>query len=225
MSTKSACSNQNQPTGECLIQSLQWRYAVKRFDSTKKISAENWKTLELALILSPSSYGLQPWRFLVVQDAAVRKALTPVSWNQTQVEDCSHFVVLAGRTSIDEKYIDRFIERTATIRKIPKESIASYAEMMKGDLVQGPRSKIISEWAARQTYIALGNLLTSASLLEIDACPMEGFIPDEYDSILKLKGFGYRSLVACALGYRHAEDKYAGQAKVRFSHEDVVQYI
>lgn len=208
-----------------LIEKLQWRYAVKKFDSQKKISESDWKTLEEALILTPSSYGLQPWKFLIVQDPKIRKLLTPHSWNQTQVEDCSHFVVFAAKTEVDSQYLDLFFGEMSRIRNVPKESFDGYRKMISSDLQQGPRSKMIPEWATRQAYIALGNLMTCAAMLKIDTCPMEGIVPSKYDEILGLNVTGYRTAVACAVGYRSAEDKYALAKKMRFGREQVVQTI
>lgn len=208
-----------------LIESLKWRYATKKFDNTKKISAKDWQTLEEALILSPSSYGLQPWKFLVITDPATRKKLTPLSWNQTQVEDCSHYVVFLGRNSMDEDYISKFIQTTADARGMQASVLDGYKNMMIGDLVKGPRSKIIGEWAARQVYIALGNFMTCAAMLGVDACPMEGIDPPKYDEVLDLKKTGYHTLVACAAGYRSKEDKHGTAAKVRFGAKDLIVHI
>ena len=208
-----------------LIEQLQWRYAVKKFDNQKKISSKDWKTLEESLVLTPSSYGLQPWKFLVIQDAKVRKLLTPHSWNQTQVEDCSHFVVFAAKTSVDDAYLDFYFDEISRIRGVAKETTAGYRKMIASDLQQGPRSKMIPEWAIRQTYIALGNLMTCAAVLKIDTCPMEGISPPHYDEILGLKNTGYQTAVACAVGYRSAEDKYALAKKVRFDRDKLVQTI
>lgn len=208
-----------------LLEQLKWRYAVKKFDNQKKISASDWQTLEESLILTPSSYGLQPWKFLVVQDPQIRKQLTPHSWNQTQVEDCSHFVVMAARTELDDAYLNFFFDEMARIRSTPKESFAGYQKMIASDLQQGPRSKMIPEWATRQVYIALGNLMTGAAMLKIDTCPMEGINPPKYDEILKLGSTPYRTAVACAVGYRSKEDKYAESKKVRFSREKLIQTI
>jgi len=208
-----------------LLEQLNWRYAVKKFDAHKKVSSSDWKTLEESLILTPSSYGLQPWKFILVQSPEVKKRLTPHSWNQTQVEDCSHFVVFAARTTVDDGYLDFFFDEMCRIRGIEKTSMAGYRKMIASDLQQGPRSKIILEWASRQTYIALGNLMTCAALLKIDTCPMEGIVPDKYDEILNLKQTGYKTVVACAVGYRSSEDKYAAQKKVRFNREALVQII
>jgi nitroreductase len=210
-------------TNNNLIQALEWRYAVKQFDATKKIPAQTWETLEQALILTPSSYGLQPWKFLNVQDKGLREKLRAQSWGQSQVTDASHFVVFLGKTAVSEKDIDSFILKTAEVRGAPKEALKGYRDMMVGDLVQGPRSKIAPEWAARQAYIALGNLMTVAASLQVDSCPMEGLDPAQYDEILGLNNSGYRTLCALALGYRSSDDKYATAKKVRYSKEQLIE--
>ena len=208
-----------------LLNALNWRYATKAFDSGRKIPVEVWQTLERALVLSPSSYGLQPYRFLVIDNPARRAELLPHSWNQKQVVDCSHYVVFTARTRMTDADVDKLIARTTDIRKIPAESLNFYRDMMLGDLVKGPRSQIAHEWATRQAYIALGNLMTCAAVLGVDACPMEGFVPAEYDRVLGLGNSGYASVVCCALGYRAASDKYAALPKVRFEINDLVRYV
>jgi len=208
-----------------LLQALQWRYATKAFDPARKIPADLWQTLEQALVLTPTSYGLQPYRFLVIQDPAKRAALLPHSWNQKQVVDASHFVVFAARTRMTGADVDRLIRRTSDVRKIPADSLNFYRDMMLGDIVNGPRSKAAHEWAARQAYIALGNLMTCAAVLGVDACPMEGFNPPEYDRLLGLQGGDYAAVVACALGYRAAGDRNASLAKVRYETAELVAKI
>jgi len=208
-----------------LLDALQWRYATKVFDATKKIPADVWDALEKSLVLTPTSYGLQPYQFLVVQDAAKRAALLPNSWGQKQVVDCSHFVVFTARTEMKEADVDKLIARTVELRKLPVGSLDAYRGMMIGDIVNGPRGKIAHEWAARQVYIALGNLMTCAAVLGVDACPMEGINPTEYDKILGVAGTGYKTVVALALGYRAASDKYASLAKVRFETSELVKVV
>jgi nitroreductase len=208
-----------------LLNALAWRYATKVFDATKKIPADVWAALEKALVLTPTSYGLQPYQFLVVQNPAVRAALLPHSWGQKQVVDCSHFVVFTARTEMKEADVDKLISRTVELRKLPAGALDAYRGMMLGDIVNGPRGKTAHEWAARQCYIALGSLMTAAAVLGVDACPMEGLAPAEYDRILKLEGSGYKTVVACALGYRAAGDKYAGLAKVRYTAAELVQVV
>ena len=209
-----------------LLEALNWRYATKIFDPAKKIPADTWQTLERALVLTPTSYGLQPYQFLIINDPAKRAELLPHSWGQKQVVDASHFVVFTAKTIMTEADVDKLIQRTVEIRKLPApEALGTYRFMMLGDVVNGPRGKIAHEWATRQTYIALGNLMTCAAVLGVDACPMEGLVPAEYDKVLNLNGSGYATVVACALGYRSPDDKYAKLPKVRYDMKDVVRQI
>jgi nitroreductase len=208
-----------------LLQALEWRYATKIFDPAKKISADVWSALEQTLVLTPTSYGLQPYQFLIVQDPAKRAALLPHSWGQKQVVECSHFVVFTARTDMKEADVSKWIARLSSVRGIPTESLNRYRDVIIGDIVKGARGKIAHEWATRQTYIALGNLMTAAALLGVDACPMEGIVAAEYDKVLDLKDSGYATVVACALGYRAVSDRYAGLAKVRYPTQDLVRVI
>lgn len=205
-----------------LLEALQWRYATKAFDPSRKIPASTWDTLQKALVLSPSSFGLQPYRFVVVSDPATRARLMPHSWNQPQVVEASHFVVFAARTGITEEEIDRFLSRIVEVRGGSPEALASYRQLMTGNLLASGASARIPQWTARQAYIALGNLMTCAALLGVDACPIEGFAPSEFDKVLDLSAQGYTSVVCCALGYRSAEDKYASLPKVRFPARELV---
>jgi nitroreductase len=207
-----------------LLARLHWRYATKRFDPAKKIHATIWSALEQALVLSPSSYGLQPYRFIVIADPELRKKLRTVSWDQSQVTDASHFVVFASKLAITEADVERFLDLIAETRSTDRSALQGYHDMMVGDLVKGPRSAWVKEWAARQVYIALGNLLTSAALLGVDACPIEGLDPARYDEILGLSAIGYRTTNVCALGYRADDDKYAVAKKVRYPCDELIEH-
>lgn len=207
---------------EKLIEALEWRYATKKFNAAKKIDEKTWSMLEKALILTPSSYGLQPWKFIVVQNQGVKDQLRAVSWNQSQVSDCSHHVVFVIKEKMDEAHITHFIEQTAKVRGMEAATMDGYKKMMIGDLVTGPRSKIISEWAARQAYIALGNFMTAAAMVGVDTCPLEGIDPVKYDEILGLTGSGWKTVCACPAGYRAEDDKYASAKKVRFEAAEVI---
>ncbi len=208
-----------------LLESLQWRYATKKFDPNRTIDVETWSALEESLVLTPSSYGLQPWKFLIVTNPEIKEKLKPLSWNQAQVTDCSHYVVFTIKKNLAAADVDRFVARTAEVRGVAVESIKGYRDMMVGDVVQGPRSLTVNEWATRQAYIALGNFMTSAALLGVDTCPMEGIDPGKYDRLLGLPEKGFATVVACAAGYRAEDDKYATLAKIRFSPEEVIEYI
>lgn len=211
-------------TGSALVQQLKWRYATKQFDATRRIDSATWSALEEALVLSPSSYGLQPWKFLVVTDPALKAKLRPASWNQAQVEDCSHHVVFLVKKDLGLPEIEHYVDRIAEVRGVSRESLAGYRGYMVSDLAEGPRAKVINEWAARQVYIALGNFMTAAAVLGVDTCPMEGLVPAKYDEILGLEDSGWATLCACPAGYRAADDKYAEVPKVRFPREEVIEH-
>lgn len=204
-----------------LLDSLNWRYATKVFDPEKKIPIDHLTALEDSLILSPSSFGLQPWHFEIISNNDLRQELLPHSWNQVQVTDCSHFVVFAAREELGQEEIDSFLKRTAEVRNVDLDSLNGYGQMMSGFIGQMDSEQRI-QWAKLQTYIALGQLMTSAAVLGIDACPMEGISPEDYDRILGLPEKGYRASVACALGYRSLEDKYAELAKVRNKKDELL---
>ncbi len=208
-----------------LLVRLHWRYATKKFDAARKIHPSLWSALEEALVLSPSSYGLQPYRFVVIADPELRKRLRAVSWDQPQITDASHLVVFARKLAITEADVERFVGLVAETRSSTRSSLQHYHDMMVGDLVKGPRSAWVKEWAACQTYLALGNLLTSAALLGVDACPMEGLDPARYDEILGLTAKGYGTTNVCALGYRADDDKYASLKKVRFPNNELIEHF
>jgi len=209
---------------ENLLEALRWRYATKAFDPAKRIPADVWSALEEALVLSPSSYGLQPYHFIVVQDPALRARLRAVSWNQAQVEEASHLVVLAYHRKLDVAWADAFLDRVVEVRGVPKESLGGYRKAILGDLIEGPRSAISDHWAARQLYIAYGNLMTSAALLGVDTCPLEGLDPAAYDQILDLEQTPWKTAAALTLGYRAEGDKYATLPKVRFDQKTLIEY-
>jgi nitroreductase len=210
---------------EQLVDQLRWRYATQQFDPQRKISAEDWSALEEALVLTPSSYGLQPWKFIVVTDQAVKEKLVPASWGQRQPADCSHLVVFAIKKDLGEREIDALLHRTAEVRKVPPESLKRYREKMVGRLVKGLDNAGRNAWAERQVYIAVGTFLTSAALLGIDACPMEGFEPAKYNEILGLDKLGLSTVVVATAGYRAAGDKSATLKKVRFPKDEVIVHI
>lgn len=212
-------------SGSTLTERLDWRYATKKFDPSKKIEAAEWAVLEQALVKSPSSYGLQPWKFLVVENAELRAELRKVSWNQTQITDASHLVVLCARTNLNAADVEAHVARIAQLRQVPLESLDGYRKVMMGFLESSKPGFDINQWSARQVYIALGFLLSAAALVGIDACPMEGFDAAAYNKLLGLDQQGYSATVVCTLGYRAADDTYANARKVRFEQERVLEHI
>ena len=204
-----------------ILNDLRWRYATKQFDATKTVSEHDLQEILEALRLSASSYGLQPWKFLVITDAKVRKELQQHAWNQPQIVDASHLLVLCGRTDVNEAYVKKYVEMLAATRKVPVESLKGYQEMMLGFVAHKDRAALI-EWAKLQVYLALGNVLTVCSHKKIDTCPMEGFDATAFDKVLELEKMHLTTAVLCPIGYRSADDKYASAAKVRFSMDDIV---
>jgi nitroreductase len=205
-----------------LLESLHTRYATKQFDPSRKISPEDWSAVEDALVLTPSSGGLQPWKFIVITDIELRKKLTPASFGQPQVNDASHLVVFAAKTDFSEADVDAHLQHTAEVRGIPLEALATYRGMLVGGIVKAMDEAQRNAWARNQAYIALGNLLTTAAVLGIDACPMEGFDRAQYDEILGLKEKGLASAVIATVGYRLPTDKNASALKVRFPKDEVI---
>ena len=202
-----------------ILDALRWRYATKVFNPEKKISQEEWTALEESLVLTPSSFGLQPWEFVVVEDREIREQLVGHSWNQRQVADASHLLVIALRTDVDESYVDRFVSRVEEVRGEP--GFTGYRDMMVG-FIQNLDEEGVKQWGKLQTYIALGQFMSVAAMMGIDTCPMEGFVASKYDEIL---GFADRQLttaVLCPAGYRSGEDKYAHLPKVRFEADKVI---
>ena len=215
----------NAINNEQLLRRLNWRYATKQFDPHRKIRAADWAILEEALLLTPSSGGLQPWKFIVVTDPAVRVRLTPVSYGQPQINTASHLVVFAAKNNFSEADVDAHLKNLAKMQGAPLEALAPLRGMLVGSIIQGLDESARNAWARNQAYIALGNLLTSAALLGIDACPMEGFDRAQYDEILGLKAKGLATAVIATLGYRSSADKYASARKVRFPREQVFIHI
>lgn len=210
---------------ETLLRQLQWRYATKKFDSSRIIPAAEWRALEETLVLTPSSYGLQPWKFVVVTNPELRAKLVSHSWGQKQVAESSHLVVFAIKKDLGLQEIERYVQRVAEVRGVPVDSLAGFHRMMAKNLAPPPPGFDINEWATRQVYIALGNFMTAAAVIGIDTCPMEGIEPARYDEVLGLNERGYCTVVACPAGYRAADDKAALHPKVRFKTEDVVLNI
>ena len=217
--------NNSELTPDQIIQRLNWRYATKKFDPSKKISDDDWYALEQSLVLSPSSFGQQPWKFIVIRNSQLRQQLQKHAWDQSQVTDASHLVVLAIKQGIDTDDVDRYINRVSAVRDTPKDKLSGLEKAIKGYLKDPPFPLEIDAWSTRQVYLALGFLIYSAALLGIDACPMEGFVPAQFDEILGLKEKSLASKVICALGYRSEEDKLAEQKKVRYETEKIVEYI
>ena len=207
-----------------LLSALNFRYATKAFDPEKTLPDEIWEALLESLVLAPSSFGLQPWRFVVVEDSMLRDELRKVSWGQAQVTDADKLVVFTSRDDLTPEDTSRWLSRLAEVQGQDPAELEGL-----GKVVDGFANNMTVEqrhaWNVRQTYIALGQFMTSAAALGVDTCPLEGLDPASYDNILALTGSGYATCVACAVGYRTSDDHHAARPKARFPREDVIQII
>lgn len=204
-----------------MLNHLTWRCAMKKFDPSKKISAHEFSELLETLRLSPSSYGLQPWKFVVVQDPKLRQALRPFARNQAQITDASHLIVLCCLLTMDEPYVKNHIRRIAATRQVTLESLQEYETRIL-TMLKTHTPESLSGWMQRQVYLALGMLLSECAHRGIDACPMEAFEPRKFNDILRLEKYGVEATILCAVGYRSAEDTYSAFPKVRFKPEEVI---
>jgi len=208
---------------ETLVSAMQWRYAVKKFDAGARIPLDKWEALEESLVLSPSSYGLQAWKFLVIEDKALREKLKAASWGQSQIVDADKLVVFLVKKDAGPADVQRFVDLISEVRRVPAEMLEGYKQTMLQSVSLPPEK--VEAWLTRQVYIALGNFLTSAALLGVDACPMEGFDKDEYDKILGLHAQGWKSVVVATAGARAGDDAYAKNRKVRYPRAEVVAKV
>ena len=209
---------------DTLQKALNWRYATKKFDPSKKLSDTTLNSLLESLRLAPSSSGVQPWRFLVITNPEVRKQILEVAHQQSQVVDASHLIVFTRPLNIGVVHVDRHIANTARIRGVAVESMERYRDSIVGSM-RRKTPEDLACWVTAQVYIALGFLLEAAALIEVDACPMEGFDKEKLDAALGLSEKGLASVVICALGYRSDDDKYATIEKSRFAKEEVIEFI
>lgn len=212
-------------TPQQVTEALEYRYATKVFDPSRIIPPAEWTSLEQSLALSPSSFGLQPWRFIVVENKSMRGTLRVAAWNQPQVTDASHLVVFAAKIDLSQAHVDRFLARTAEVRKIDIAKLDGYRQMILGFTNNPQLPKL--PWNSRQVYLALGFFMFAAAVQGIDTCPLEGIDPSKFDEVLGLQAEGFNTVVACAAGYRASGDKSQPSIspKVRFETSEIVRYV
>jgi nitroreductase/dihydropteridine reductase len=198
-----------------ILSALNWRYATKAFDSTKKVSETDLQTLIESARLAPTSFGLPSVRLIHVTDADIRTQLRAASWGQSQITDASDLFVFAVPKTFTEADMDAHIAHLATLRNTPIEALAGYKQMVLGmpTIINGGDALVT--WLQKQAYIALGFMMMAAAEMSIDACPVEGFDPNAYDEILGLSAMGLRATVVLPVGYRSADDDYQHRVKVR----------
>ncbi len=204
-----------------IIENLEWRYAVKRFDDTKILSQEKLEVLKKAFNLTATSYGLQPIKLVVLSDKEIQHKLVPFSYDQQQVGQASHLLILCIETKVDSSYIGSYFERIKQVRGTSDEVLDPFRKALVDDFSRKKHAEI-EQWAINQAYLALGNLLTICAMERIDACPMEGFIPKEYDRLLELGDKGLRSVLVLPVGFRAGDDMFQDFKKVRRPMDDSI---
>ncbi|MGB0806176.1 MAG: NAD(P)H-dependent oxidoreductase [Salibacteraceae bacterium] len=197
-----------------IIDNLKWRYATKKFDSSKKISTNDLNAIKEAISLTATSYGLESYKVLVVENPEIRAKLVPASWGQTQISDASHLLVFCNFNEVTPDHIDALVQLKANTQGIPVENLTGYGDFMK-KTISGMPADVVKGWTARQTYIALGNAMAACAELKIDSCPMEGFDASQYNKILGLDAKGLNASVVLPIGYRSEEDQTQHGKKVR----------
>jgi nitroreductase len=203
-----------------LLDNLNWRYATKKFDASKKISSADLNTLKEAVRLAASSYGLQPYKVIIVENPEIREQLKAAAYGQTQITDASQLFIFANDLNAGAESVDAYIKNISETRGVTADALAGFSDMMKGTIANlSQEAKNI--WTAKQTYIALGTLLAAAAELKIDATPMEGFNPAAFNEILGFDKLGLNASVIATVGYRHDEDDTQHYKKVRKSHEEL----
>ena len=204
-----------------IIEKLQWRYAVKKFDKTKFLSNEQVQLLKEAFNLTATSYGLQPVKLLVIQNKEIQKELVAHSWNQSQVLDASHLLVICVPKKYTTEEVSSYFNLVQKIRNTPDEIINPFKKFLTAEIEKKTQEELLI-WNKNQAYLALGNLLTVCALENIDSCPMEGFVPDKYDEILDLDSRNLTSVLVLPAGFRAEDDYMKDLKKVRKDMDEVV---
>ncbi len=204
-----------------IIEHLEWRYAVKKFDSDKILSEEKIEKLKQAFNLTATSYGLQPIKMAVIQNKELQRRLESFSMQQQQVSQASHILVLCIEKNVDADYITSYFEKVKRVRGLSDEVLAPFKERMVSSFSEKDITEI-QEWSKNQAYLAMGNLLTICAMEKIDSCPMEGFSPKDYDQLLKLEERGLTSVLVMPVGYRAEDDVFSSFKKVRRNMDDSI---
>lgn len=205
-----------------IIEDLNWRYAVKKYDPEKKLSKEQVDIIKESLRLVPTSYGIQPLKYLIIEDPVLREKLKVASYGQTQVTDASHLIVICSYLDVHDEHIDTYMKNIVEIRDVTLESTAKFGDYIKEIVSKLTRSEK-EEWNSKQAYIALGQLMHTCATMRIDATPMEGFDSERYDEILNLRDQNLKATLVCAIGYRSEEDQAQHRKKVRRFHQELFE--
>ncbi len=203
------------------LEKLQWRYATKRFDSSKKLSNEKLNILKETFNLTATSFGLQPIKLVVISNAELKEKLMALTFNQTQVRDSSHLLILCIEKEIDKHFIVDHFKRVEGTRNTPREILEPFEKNLIASFTEKETAEI-RDWMINQLYLTLGALLTVCAVENIDSCPMEGFEPTKYDELLGLDKKGLESVIVLPIGYRDESDFFINLKKVRRGIDELV---
>jgi nitroreductase len=210
--------------GEAILNGLRWRYAVKAYDKSRKVSERDLEVLEDAILLAPSSLGIQPYKVFVISDPALRERLKSAAYGQSAITDSSHLMIFAYKRTLTDEDIDQFIERIAEVRGQTRESLTGFEESARGAARRAVENGSVEIWNSRQAYIALGFLVETAALMNIDATPMEGFEPEKVNEILGLTE--YSAVALAAVGYRDSQNDWLAKLpKVRKPKGELIERL
>lgn len=208
---------------EHTLDSLYWRYAVKKFDPARMLPEAKINQLGIAFNLTATSYGLQPIRLLIVENKEIQESLVSSAYGQRQVADASHLLVICIEKKISSEYIEAYFKRVQKIRRTEAETLEPFKKGLV-DLFTNKTAEDIRNWAVNQAYLALGNLLTVCAVERIDSCPMEGFVSAAFEDILELGPKDLEPVLLLPVGYRADDDVFSDFAKVRRSENESVLY-
>ncbi len=206
------------------LESLNWRYATKKFNPTAHLTDEQWQAIEDTLRLCPSSLGIQPWRFIVVDSTELRQQLRDASFGQSQVTDASHYVVLCGRRELNDDDLSRFVDSKKEILGLSDEQAEQALTRYKGFSIFWDSPEKLKSYIESQIHLAAGFVSHAVAQWRIDSCMIGGMMPEQYDAILGLDGTPYRAVLGIAFGHRHEEDSHAQDPKVRYSADEVIEH-
>ncbi|WP_297797608.1 nitroreductase family protein [uncultured Eudoraea sp.] len=207
-----------------IIKDMEWRYAVKKFDASKEIEAPKLDRIKKAFNLTATSYGLQPIKMVVLKNKELQKQLVDYSYGQQQLAQASHVLILCIENKIDADYITGYFKKVKEIRGTSDSVLEPFKNALVSEFTKMDNNQI-RQWATNQVYLAMGNLLTICAAEQLDACPMEGFIPNQYDELLNLSSKGLSPVLVLPIGYRAEDDIFAGFKKVRRDMENSIIYI
>lgn len=206
-----------------VLEALKWRYAVKKFDNNKSLEEDKVNKILKSVSLTATSMGMQLMSFVVTDKAEVKKNILPIAFNQPQIVDSSHLIILCRKDKVHEEDIEEIVNITSDLRDVEQNQLDGYRKMLESTLTMSCQQQI--SWMENQVYLAMGNLLTICAVEKVDACPMEGFDRIKLDKLLELPDKGLRSVLMCPIGYRSQDDKYNGLAKIRRPNKKLIKKI